>query len=68
LAESSHSEISKFGFADVRYWEKQTLRSIRLNNFRIAQYQPLSLSGEWLLLPNTSRSDANIQSTLNGCF
>ena len=30
--------------------------------------QPLGMSGEWLLYPNTSHSDGNIQNLLSGCF
>jgi hypothetical protein len=68
MAESGQSNLSRFLELGVRSWEKWTFSSIRLNNFRIAQNQPLALSGEWPLLPNTSHSDANIQSDLNGRF
>jgi hypothetical protein len=37
LAESSRSDLSNFLNPNVRSWEKQTFRGIRLNNFRIAQ-------------------------------
>ena len=38
------------------------------NKVRFAQKQPLGLSGEWLLYPNTGHSSANIQFDLRGCF
>jgi len=33
-----------------------------------ARKQPLALSGEWLLYPETSRSGARIWSIPSGCF
>ena len=63
LAESSHSVSTDFHDLSDRSWEKQTLSSIRF-----AQNQPLSLSGECPLYPNTSHSDVRIYSYLSGCF
>jgi hypothetical protein len=68
LAGSSHSDSPVLLSPSVRYWEKQTFGSIHLNNLRFAQNQPLSLSGERLLLPNTGHSDVNIGIDMSGCF
>jgi hypothetical protein len=68
MAESSRSNLSKFLELDVRSWQERTFSSIRLNNFRIAQNYPLSLSGECPLFPNTSHSGGNISHLLSGCF
>ncbi len=64
LAETSRSDSPGSLCLSVRYWEKQTLRGIRPDkrvlNVRFSQKQPLAVSGECPVYPETSRSGDSI--------